>query len=57
MVDHPDNFAPRMLRRLDSERDHVVDELGELKTHVGRLERALATAEVSIAEPSLPMSD
>ena len=42
MVDSPEDRYLRHLSAIDGKLDHVVAELGEMKTRVGRLEKGVA---------------
>jgi hypothetical protein len=55
MTDEPDNLTPRYLRAMDQKLDHVVAELRDLKTRVGRLEKGVAELHVNLAEHSVRM--
>ncbi|MFZ0494651.1 MAG: hypothetical protein WBE80_16315 [Methylocella sp.] len=54
MVDAPDNPIFKYLRRLDTTRDRVIEDLGELKIRMTAVEERLARTDVAIANPELP---
>lgn len=55
MIDAPDNLILALLRRADGKLDHVIEEVGDLKTRVTSLETQVAQIHVDFAGQSARM--
>jgi len=56
MTEETENLVLAHLRHIRGAVDHLVDEVKELKTRVGRLEIGLAGVQQTLAEHCVPMN-